>query len=366
MLTKRLADDVLRAYGGVNRRLGRLARRPLLYFLYLTERCNLNCSYCWQHVNPAPGDRGQAAGSEMTAEEWCRVIDRLPRWAAVGLSGGEPLLVGGFEEIFTRAAERMPVTVNTNGVLLGERLSELFVSRGLRNLSVSLDGFREVHDTSRSAPGLFDRVVANIAALNSMKRPKGSRRPALTIKTTLVDEGVDRLEEFCDYCRRELEAQTVNISLAKTDHHAQFSHRLYEDFGDLPTAGLPESIPYTSGDRIVAVLGRLMDKYARGPMRITLYPDMRTERQVAAYLAAGGKDVYPRCDMPWALVVVMPGGDVIPCLSVRLGNVRQTDYDVRKVLAGPAARAFREQLGLAQRGGRTPAVCNCCCFLRVR
>ena len=366
VLTKQKADTLLRAYGRMNRCLGPLAMRPILYFLYITERCNLNCSYCWQRMDPPAGDRGREGGEELSADEWCRVISRLPGRAAVGFSGGEPLLIKGFDRIFTQAAQKSPVTINSNGVLLTERMSSLFVEKGLRNLSISLDGFRDVHDASRGRAGLFDKTVGNIKTFNEIRQAAPSGRPALTIKTTLLDKGVADLAEFCAYCDTELQADTVNISLAKTVKHAQFSHRLYDTFADLRTAGVPKSIPYSSHERIVQTLTGLLANYARGRMRITLYPVMHTARQIAGYLGGDGKDVYHRCCMPWAMTVILAGGDVIPCLSVPLGNVRDVDYDIRKILSGNAVRRFRKTLGRLQRNGRTLDVCNCCCFLRVQ
>jgi len=366
LLTKRAADNMLRYYGGANRRLGRLARRPILYFLYITRRCNLNCTYCWQRVPPPAGDRGELPADELSADEWCRVVEQIPRPAAVGFSGGEPLLVQGFDEIFRRAASRNAVTINTNGVLLTEQLCELFVSHGLRNLSVSLDGFSDVHDTARGSPGLFEKIVSNISTLNGIRNRRAGRKPSLTIKATLLNEGMDGLEKFCEYCRNELQAQTVNISLAKTENHAQFSHRLYSGLGDLRTAGLPRSIPYSSPEKVVRTLTKLLADYSRGPMRVTLYPLMRTPRQIADYLGADGMNVFRRCSLPWSMAVIMPGGDVIPCLSLRLGNVRETGYDVRKIIAGQASQDFRKALGQLQRGAQTPDVCNCCCFLSVK
>jgi len=367
VLRKQQADTLLRAYGRLNRCLGPLAMRPILYFLYITERCNLNCSYCWQRMDPPAGDRGQKGGEELSAEQWCRVISRLPGRAAIGFSGGEPLLVKGFEEIFTQAAAKAPVTINSNGVLLTERMSRLFVEKGLKNLSISLDGFADVHDKSRGGMGLFDKTVGNIKTFNEIRHPaRPGRRPALTIKITLLDEGVADLAEFCAYCDTELHADTVNISLAKTVKHAQFSHRLYDTFADLRSAGLPQSIQYSWHERIAGTLAGLLDRYARGRMQITLYPVMRTAGQIARYLASDGKDVYHRCCMPWAMTVILAGGDVIPCLSMPLGNVRDVDYDIRRILSGDAMGRFRKTLGRLQGGGRTPDVCNCCCFLRVR
>ena len=366
MLTKQRADDILRTYGGLNRRLGRFALRPILYFLYITARCNLRCSYCWQRAAPPEADRGRRGGPELSADEWRRVVERLPRPGAVGFSGGEPLLVEGFDEIFTRAADRRAVTVNSNGALLTEQISRLFVDKGLRNLSVSLDGFRQIHDAWRQSPGLFDRVVGNLDTFNDLRRLAAGRRPALTIKTTLVDDGVAGLADFCDYCDRELRADTVNISLVKTETHAQFSHRLYDRFADLRSPGTPRGAHYRDHARVAEALTGLLDRYARGRMRITVYPDMRTRRQIRDYLAADGKDVYRRCHVPWAMVAVMAGGDVIPCLSLPLGNLRDADYDIRDILSAKTNREFRRTLAQLQRGGHTPDVCNCCCFLRVR
>jgi MoaA/NifB/PqqE/SkfB family radical SAM enzyme len=72
--------------------------------IYLTLRCNLLCPYC---------SNGQDAvgGEELDAKAWLKVIATLPT-QGVCLTGGEPTIHPGFNEIVHRCGKH--VTVYTN------------------------------------------------------------------------------------------------------------------------------------------------------------------------------------------------------------------------------------------------------------
>ena len=124
-------------------------------------------------------------------------------------------------------------TINTNGMLLDEERLRVFVEHGLDNISISIDGFAKEFDKARGHPGLFDRIVKNINKLNEIKKKLNSTKPTLTIKAVLLDECVDELEEFYEFCNEELLADNLNISFSKTTNHAQFDTRILKEWKDV-------------------------------------------------------------------------------------------------------------------------------------
>jgi pyrroloquinoline quinone biosynthesis protein E len=131
--------------------LARGKRLPFSITFILTHRCNFRCEYC---------DVPQAAGREMSGEEWRRAIDEL---AAIGMarasfSGGEALLRPDAVEIISHARHRGLVTsLNSNAWLAGEQLDAL--AGVLDMLVLSLDGPEEVHDRVRRRRGSYAKVV---------------------------------------------------------------------------------------------------------------------------------------------------------------------------------------------------------------
>lgn len=364
MITKMLMDNMLHYYGHARAVLPLLFRHPLAYFLYITGGCNLNCEYCWQRDDQSRKDSWSNSASEnLGTEEWLKLIDSLPRFCFIGISGGEPTLSKSFEPILARACERgIPVTINTNGSTLDERTAGLLIQRCVKNVSISLDGFASTHDKSRGMDGLFDTIIRGIKELNQART--GRKRPALTIKTVLLNDNVAEMHEFRRFCAEELRANTLNISLAKTGDHAQFSLKYNDNLDEVFHADKEAGL-YDYGDprRVEDVLAGLLEDNRKSSCRVTLYPQMTRRGQLHAFLENRGRNVYRDCRLPWALVVVLPDGQVVPCLSYGVGNVRDYDFDIGRLLQGGRYASFLKKVGSF--GNSLPGTCNVCCFARV-
>ncbi len=123
---------------------------PSRLWIYTNFDCNLACTYCLTSSSPAAERRALPPGAyfQLIDEAVAAGIDE------VFLTGGEPFLLPDIFEKLTYAAERLPTTVLTNGMLLRGRRQE-----SLRSLShlpitlqVSLDGhLPEIHDAYRGS-----------------------------------------------------------------------------------------------------------------------------------------------------------------------------------------------------------------------
>jgi uncharacterized protein len=133
--------------------------------------CNFNCSYCYQgeYENRSGGLRSEII------DAFFRYIDIefADRRKYITLFGGEPLLNGrrqreNVETIIERAAERnIQIAIVTNGYHIPEYL-DLLRKAPVREIQVTLDGTREVHDKRRAlknGEGTFDRIVEGMELL---------------------------------------------------------------------------------------------------------------------------------------------------------------------------------------------------------
>lgn len=362
MIKKADNDFLLYQYGKLNNKLGRFHRLPVGYFFYITDLCNLTCDYCWQRADGSVPN----AAPELSLEEWIKVVKKLPRFSFVGLTGGEATAFKGINELVKLIKfHRHPLTLNTNGMLLNEERLRVFVECGMDNISISIDGFAEYFDKARQHEGLFDRIVSNISVLNRVKKELGKKKPTLTIKTVLLDEAVDDLERFYDYCADELLADNINISFMKTLGHAQFDTRILHEWEQVVAKGRPVMYSYHNREKIVQTLLKLFDKSQHKKCAVSLYPKMKTEKEIRRLIDSEGVNVYQSCYIPWALSVISPAGDVIPCLSLSMGNVRDYDYDIKKCYSSQEYNKFLKWLDNVNKSGKTAPVCNMCCFLEV-
>jgi len=128
---------------------------PLRVFFTLTQKCNLSCKSCYN-------DALEDAFPEADLGNIMKVIDRIKeaKVLEVIITGGEPFL---YPEIFKvidyLMAGGIGVRINTNGLLLDERLiAELKKRKGV-TLTLGLDGTtQKAHDSIRGE-GNFRKAV---------------------------------------------------------------------------------------------------------------------------------------------------------------------------------------------------------------
>src|SRR5512138_165488 len=132
--------------------------------------CNFNCSYCYQQSYATPKDAAQ----EATIAAFFDYIERhfAGRRKYVTLFGGEPLLPNEASRrvveqmVDGMAARGLDLAIVTNGFHL-ESYVERLASGRIREIQVTLDGPRAVHDGRRhlvSGAPTFDAIVAGIDA----------------------------------------------------------------------------------------------------------------------------------------------------------------------------------------------------------
>jgi sulfatase maturation enzyme AslB (radical SAM superfamily) len=131
-------------------------------FFYLTERCNLGCSYCYfRHKN------GRDLPLNLVEPFLSSFYPRIHSLRKFEISGGEPLLRWPELKALTRLLQkRFPVktiALQTNGLLLfGDRIS--FLRDHGVGVQIGIDGTRPVtlRWRKRMGPGGFSRLTDNI------------------------------------------------------------------------------------------------------------------------------------------------------------------------------------------------------------
>ncbi len=140
--------------------------------LIISQDCNMRCKYCFAST----GDYGQGR-KLMSVETGKKALDFLieksedRKFLEVDFFGGEPML--NFEAVkaiveYGRKREKeankvFRFTITTNGLMMNDEQLE-FINREMKNVVLSIDGRKEVHDYMRPLPngkGTYDRIVEN-------------------------------------------------------------------------------------------------------------------------------------------------------------------------------------------------------------
>jgi uncharacterized protein len=125
--------------------------------LFITEKCNLNCRYCYEG-----SDKGkQTISLNIAKDALDRHIPHIPEcdYIIIDLIGGEPLIEYDLiRELFDFTEERRAIWnrefvlfATTNGTLLTDEMKSWFYkNREKVILGLSLDGTRKAHNLNRS------------------------------------------------------------------------------------------------------------------------------------------------------------------------------------------------------------------------
>jgi len=157
--------------------LDRLGRPLRDLRISVTDRCNFRCTYCMPKSIFGQHHQFLPKAAVLSFEE----IERLARvFVGLGvrkirLTGGEPLLRKGLEQLVTSLArlrtpqgEGLDLALTTNGSLLS-RKAVLLRTAGLRRLTVSMDAltdatFRRMNDVDFPVASVLDGIDAAISA----------------------------------------------------------------------------------------------------------------------------------------------------------------------------------------------------------
>ncbi len=305
---------------------------PLHLTYFVTDVCDSRCAYCFSRR------RSGAEGKVLSAAEVEKVARSLSSpllWLL--LSGGEPFLHPEIEDIcaaFYRHARPAFLVIPTNCLrpdAIVRSLEKIAVScpRSTVVLKLSLDGWGEDHDRLRGVPGNFEGFLATGAAAARVRL----RHPNLVlgVNTVILPQNFSRLSELK---RKVVGLPWVNyhnFSLARgagvdsrwtdvdPDEYRRFSLRLREE-GRRAARGL------FSGEKFKAA------------------QDFR-QREIVFRVLQENRRQLP-CYAGRLNLVLGERGDVYPCemLPWKLGNVRESGYDLKAIISGEEARKCRRAI----------------------
>ncbi|MET8995243.1 GTP 3',8-cyclase MoaA [Amycolatopsis sp. NPDC004169] len=131
----------------------------------LTDRCNLRCTYCM----PAEGLDWMPGEQVLTDDELVRLMRiavELLGVTDIRLTGGEPLLRPGLEDLVARITALSPrprLSMTTNGIGLAKRAAGL-AAAGLNRINVSLDTVDPELFKTITRRDRLSHVIAGLAA----------------------------------------------------------------------------------------------------------------------------------------------------------------------------------------------------------
>jgi len=320
------------------------------FLIVPTYSCNLRCPYCYQ---AALRRLGKVMTRE-TADAAFRCIDLLRDrhhdstrepadgtipYMVVGLYGGEPLMRATARIVRYIVQEgrgrHLRFSATTNAVDLDQFL-DLLGPDGIRQIQVTLDGPKDIHDTKRIGPkypqGTYETILRNVGLALE-------RDASVGIRLHINWDAVDRAKELMDDLdARGLLAHKHLAVYAETTHSWMRGH----------AAPVP---PEMAQSDIHECLRQSCSGLAR-PLRATDHGLVARLERYVRYGLAGICSSASVCSSQTAMYILDLFGDIYPCWEI----VGEPELKIGEFSA--AAPVFNERERAWR--GRTPATIPDC------
>ena len=344
----------------------------------LTEHCNLQCVMCdigqrnanLSSLTTFPIAESLTKGEElMTLEDWKTLIDDIVKkhWnPLLLLTGTEPFLyhdVGNLIEYIVAKGLRLHIT--TNGTLLSryaDQLVYLCKRPDSIDITISLDGIGEVHDTIRGIRGTFDRAIESLKKLSEKKRENGQKWPEVSICYTISNYNCHHMGEFVQwFYNKDFDLKSITFShlwfkdeaIVKkhNDSYGELFPVKQENLTGLDIAAIPM-------ESVHSQLRSIRESSRHLPFSIVEHPKLTYEEANKYYFKTAEGVFYDRCLAPWRNVAITPRGEVIitpMCFDYPLGNVKKDAFS--HIWNDTPLKTFRRKL---KNAGSYPACVRCC------
>ena len=271
---------------------------------YITKKCNMRCSYCFESKHDTGKDMTLATvknGLEAFNSFLDKETNKNYELIKINFFGGEPLIKFDLiktsydliYDIVKQKDKRLKITINTNGTLLNREKINWIISHNV-HLYLSIDGLKEQNDKNRilkNGQGTFDIVIKNLKTIIAEANEEYIEKH-LTILVTVTSSNIKQVEQLVLF----LESLGIkNISL-----NAAFNCILNGGYGTDWTTLSKEQIDIFIRDAIY-----LRDKMYNSNLHIGGtwgYIPNRLKKGGVAFCQAVGYEIG-----------VSPNGDLFPC-----------------------------------------------------
>ena len=304
--------------------------KPYKLNFAITYWCNSRCLTCniWQ-LKPK-GELG---------------IDEIRKFAAsnsyfkwIELTGGEVFMRSDLVDIaraFAQSSKKlyiltMPTNSLCNHALMEKKLREI-LELGIPRvaITISLDGYRELHDKVRGIPGNFDKAMDTFRMLSRIK--KDYKNLFFVFGYTMSKFNQGKLRETIEAVMKELPEVTYN------DFHVNLGQISENYYGN-------SDLDIRANDaEVVGEIKWLIGKRSPGLSAIQAI-ESAFLRNLVDYAATGRSPMKSRSME--ASVFMDSYGKVYPSImwNKEIGNIRDTEYSLEPLLKSEEAQSVRDDI----------------------
>jgi MoaA/NifB/PqqE/SkfB family radical SAM enzyme len=303
---------------------------------FVTRKCNARCPFCFYVDNTSNTKNSEA---ELSLDEIKKISSSLGKLLWLAFSGGEPYLRKDLVEIskvFYDQNKPVIMLFPTNGLmpdLIKDKTEQIlkYCKNSVVTVKLSLDGLHDDHDALRDTPGCFDKTMKTYQLLGELLERHANFE--LGINTVFCSENQDNMDKIIDFVQGMTNVKTHTISMVRgnlTD--SQYKEVDYKKYR-CAIKRLENNLK-----------NRTSNIYRFRGARLKAAQDILQRRLIHQTLL-DQKRLIP-CYAGKLNLVLTEAGDVYPCeiLSTSFGNVRDYDYNMKKVVHSEKARPVLDSI----------------------
>jgi radical SAM protein with 4Fe4S-binding SPASM domain len=360
-----LYKDLTSVYATVPKKFDKQGRAlpPLRVAIVITHFCNLRCEFCMV-VAPENIERAwKMQPNVLTLDEIKKTVDQLPRYSVVTITGGEPTARYDFMDIIRHISKGHKGHFVTNGTILNDqKLAEVIsmgapnlLASGMMSVGVSIEGPEELHDRIAKIKGAYKKTIHTIETLGVEKRRQKKKFPIIDLKVVITDENINNLVDIFKLA----EDNGIDMVSYQVVNNQPSSYGIE---GPDPKAHqkVPPPVRPIDGQLLRDVCNDLSARSKANKItKVRFNPIMPIDDIVDHYQNTPDLEHFT-CNVVWSTMHIGPYGDVFPCYSYNMGNIRK--HSLMEIWNGQKYKQFRQQLQKANvfRG------CIGCCMISYR
>lgn len=300
------------------------AENPYKLFFVLTKKCQSRCQNCkiWREVPE----------NELSLEEIVRFSEQNRYFRWINLSGGEITLRDDIDPIIETLVKNSPrllfLNFAVNGIDPGRTIAVIEKAAQLQVpffvITVSIDGPEKTNDALRGIKGDFASAVETLRAVRKIPGVKAYAGMTLYQKN----------HELVEETYREIQRRIPDFK--PWELHLNLAHSSGHYYGNSDQVQQDQKI-------LADAFASWMNK--RG-IRLSPFAILERRFQAEALKFIKTARTPVPCSALKSSVYLSEKGDVYPCTiwGKKLGNIRENDFDLLRVLAASSTRETRQQI----------------------
>ena len=298
----------------------KLLSNPPNVYLFITQRCNLNCTFCHYHGELLP-EKAPESDAEMSLQDLQNLISKkiIKAPARACLYGGEPLInVDSFKMISLLNKNNFLTSIITNGVNLKDTHKELIASK-LHFMTLSY------------YPGIIESAKPYIAEIG--------KNTIVNISYIISEKNINKLEDVIQFSI-EANAKMITIEnlIDKTSHDDN---------------SLNDSEDYKKHKRY------LLNKYAS--KIIFRWSDVNKQPEKENNNLPAEKPKI-QCTEMWDMMLINKKGQILPCCQYPLKEFAGDFHQDQDYFNSPKIVALRKEMNK----NNVPKDCEGCHYLHAK